>query len=235
MIVLEIGPHPVVSTMIQATSPGTEVLPCSKRKVDLWEVIASTISTLYMAGAEIVWREFHRDFKGAHKVMRLPAYKWDLKKYWMQYVNDWSLRKGDPLVVQPTPSYGTTASAPTPPRPESTTIHRFVEETVNDEQGTIVVESDISRSDLNPMVQGHKVNGIPLCTPVSTLIPIKVLNKADRNMHSPSTPILHCPLASTCTAATGLISRTTALSSLTWSSRKRLLLLLAGHNSCERQ
>ena len=173
MTALEIGPHPVVSTMIKATTPDTEIFPSLKRRVDIWEVIASTISKLYMAGTEIVWREFHRDFKASHKVMRLPAYKWDLKNYWMQYVNDWSLRKGDPLVVQPTPLHGTIATAPTPPRPESTTIHRFVEETVNGEQGKIIVESDISRSDLNPMVQGHKVNGIPLCTPVSHLIPMK--------------------------------------------------------------
>ena len=107
---------------------------------------------LYVGGADINWYKYHYDFKGSHEVLQLPAYSWDLKEYWMQYVNDWSLRKGDPPLV--------VCNASTL---ESTTIHRVVEE---DGQGTrIVVEADIIRKDLSPLVQGHEVDGIPLCTP----------------------------------------------------------------------
>lgn len=169
-MVIEIGPQPVVSTMIKATVPQVQALPSLKRKTDTWEVIAQTISALYTAGADILWRDYHQDFKSSHKVLRLPAYSWDLKEYWMQYVNDWSLRKGDSNLVQPVPSQEATRTEPTLPRLESTTIHTIVEEAVDENQGSIIVESDISRPDLNPMVQGHKVNGVPLCTPVKKIL-----------------------------------------------------------------
>ena len=168
-VIIEIGAHPVVSSMIKTTVPQVQALPSLKRKMDAWEVIAPTISTLYTAGADILWREYHRDFKSSHKVLQLPAYRWDLKEYWMQYVNDWSPRKGDPPLVQQVPSQEATQTEQKPPRLESTTIHKIVEETVRENQGSIIIDSDISRPDLNPMVQGHKVNGIPLCTPVKNL------------------------------------------------------------------
>ena len=168
-MVIEIGPRPVVSAMIKSTVPQVQALPSLKRNTDTWEVISQTISTLYIAGTEILWKEYHRDFKSSHKVLHLPAYSWDPKEYWMQYVNDWSLRKGDPPLVQHVPPPRAAQTEPAIPRLESTTIHTIVQETVHEKQGSIIVESDISRPDLNPMVQGHKVNGIPLCTPVKSL------------------------------------------------------------------
>ncbi len=51
------------------------------------------------------------------------------------------------------------------PTLESTTIHRVVEESGDSQKTHIVVEADIARKDLSPLVQGHEVDGIPLCTP----------------------------------------------------------------------
>lgn len=167
---LEIGPHPIVSGMVKATLPQANTLPSLRRNMDTWLVLAQTISKLYMAGTDIQWREFHRDFQSSQKVLQLPNYRWDLKGYWIQYVNDWSLRKGDPPLAQIGHSQKAIQAEPTVPRIESTTIHTVVEETVGRNQGTLVLESDISRPDLNPLVQGHKVNGVPLCTPVGNLL-----------------------------------------------------------------
>ena len=169
-LVLEIGPQPIVSAMFKSTMPQVQALPSLRHNADTWEVIAKSISVLYNAGADVSWREYHRDFRSSQKVLQLPMYQWDLKPYWMQYVNDWSLRKGDPARLQPVPAQEATPAELTFPTLESTTIHKIVEETVHDGEGKIVVESDISRPDLNPMVQGHKVNGVPLCTPVRDLL-----------------------------------------------------------------
>ena len=94
----------------------------------------------------------------SHKVLRLPAYSWDLQSYWIGYRNDWSLRKGDPLPAQQESEHEPL---------ESTTIHKVVKEEFSDQRGFLVLEADISRPDLSKFVHGHKVNGIPLCTPVS--------------------------------------------------------------------
>lgn len=152
---LEIGPHPAISGMVKAVlGPQITSLASSQRGRPAFQVLAATLKNLYAAGAEINWSKYHHDFKVSHEVLPLPAYSWDLKEYWMQYVNDWSLRKGDPpLMISNALSL------------ESTTIHRVVEETGDSQKTHIVVEADIARKDLSPLVQGHEVDGIPLCTP----------------------------------------------------------------------
>lgn len=153
--VLEIGPHPAISGMLRAVlGPQVTCLASSQRGRSVWQVLGAALKYLYGAGSDIHWAEYQRDFKGSHKVIALPAYNWDLKEYWIQYVNDWSLRKGDPPLT-----IGNTSKL------ESTTIHRVVEESGNSQKTHIVVEADIARNDLRPLVQGHEVDGIPLCTP----------------------------------------------------------------------
>ena len=152
---LEIGPHPAISGMVRAVlGPQITSLASLQRGRPLWQVLAATLKNLYTTGADIRWSKYHYDFKVSHEVILLPAYSWDLKEYWMQYVNDWSLRKGDPPLMINNAS-----------KLESTTIHRVVEETSDDQKVRIVVETDIARKDLAPLMQGHEVDGIPLCTP----------------------------------------------------------------------
>ena len=152
---LEIGPHPAISGMVRVVlGPQIISLASSQRGKPAFQVLAATMKHLYAGGTDINWPKYHYDFKVSHEVIPLPAYSWDLKEYWMQYVNDWSLRKGDPPL--------TISNASTL---ESTTIHRVVEETGDFQKTHIVVEADIARKDLSPLVQGHEVDGIPLCTP----------------------------------------------------------------------
>ena len=123
------------------------------------------LSGLYAHGSDVNWAEYHRDFKAAHVVLDLPAYHWDLEEYWIQYTNYWSLFKGEP----PTETANIrNVAEPKPPLVglQGATIHKILEETVGPLEGRLVVEGDMMHPDLNSLVQGHKVNGIPLCTPV---------------------------------------------------------------------
>ena len=152
---LEIGPHPAISGMVKAVlGPQITSLASLQRGRPVWQVLAATLKSLYAAGAEIRWSEYHYDFKASHEVISMPAYSWDLKEYWIQYVNDWSLRKGDPPLTISNAS-----------KLESTTIHRVIEETSDSQEVHMIVEADIARKDLAPLVQGHEVDGVPLCTP----------------------------------------------------------------------
>ena len=153
-VILEVGPHPAISGMVKAClGQQLTCLASAQRGRPAWLVIGATLKTLYVGGADIAWGEYHADFTHRHKVLPLPAYSWDLKEYWMQYVHDWSLRKGDPPLSAPSLSL------------ESTTIHRVEEETSHADKTHIILEADIARKDLSPLVQGHEVDGIPLCTP----------------------------------------------------------------------
>ncbi|KAM0214770.1 hypothetical protein ACHAQD_008669 [Fusarium lateritium] len=154
-MILEVGPHPAVSGMVKpALGQQITCVASLSRGRTPWEMLAGALKSLYDAGASITWADYQSNFPSAHSVVPLPAYSWDLKEYWMQYVNDWSLRKGDPpLIINNAPKL------------ESTTIHNVVEESGNSKKTYIVVEADIARKDLSPLVQGHEVDGIPLCTP----------------------------------------------------------------------
>ena len=164
-IFLEIGHHPNLSGPLTSTlGKLCTVLPSLGRNLAVWKALTNALSTFYIAGIEINWKEYHRDFISFQKVLALPAYHWDLKDYWIKYINDWSLRKGDPL--PPDSSSGTAHSGY--PNILSTTIHSVIMEDVNETHASISVESDLSRSDIRLIVQGHRVNGIPLCTPVRT-------------------------------------------------------------------
>ncbi|RYC62694.1 hypothetical protein CHU98_g3504 [Xylaria longipes] len=154
-LVLEVGPHPAVSGMVKSTlGPHMKIFATSRRNMSTWELLPGALKYIYEAGGEVKWAEYHRNFKSCQRVISLPSYSWDLKDYWIQYVNDWSLRKGDPPLVINAAS-----------KLESTTIHKVLEETSDGARMYLVIESDITRPDLNPLVQGHLVDEIPLCTP----------------------------------------------------------------------
>ncbi|KAM0563081.1 hypothetical protein ACHAPJ_001927 [Fusarium lateritium] len=154
-MMLEVGPHPAVAGMVKPTL-GQQItcVASLQRGRAPWEMLTGALKSLYDAGATINWADYQSNFPGAHSVVALPAYSWDLKEYWISYVNDWTLRKGDPpLVINNAPKL------------ESTTIHTVVEESGDSNKTHMIVEADIARKDLSPLVQGHEVDGIPLCTP----------------------------------------------------------------------
>ena len=152
---IEIGPHPAVSGMVKAVfGPQITSLVSAQRGRPAFQSLTTALKSLYMSGTDINWSEYHVDFRRFQEVLPLPSYSWDLKDYWIQYVNDWSLRKGDPpLMIESSPKL------------ESTTIHRILAETKENSEVRFVVEADIARNDFSPLVQGHEVEGIPLCTP----------------------------------------------------------------------
>lgn len=156
-VFLEIGHTSVVASMIKASlGSGHRALPSLRRGYDTWALLAEALGGLFMQGLDIRWDEYHRNFaKSVHHVS-LPHYQWDLNEYWIKYKNDWSLHKGEPTrIIDTTPGL------------ISTTIHSVVKEDMTCDPGTIILRSDLKASGLQAIVQGHKVNGIPLCTPVS--------------------------------------------------------------------
>ncbi|KAH8199594.1 hypothetical protein TruAng_006244 [Truncatella angustata] len=171
-IFLEIGPHPVVSSMIKASlGSSLTTIPSIQRGKDTWPLLAEALAYLYRAGVDINWVDWHQDFKAALQVIPLPTYSWDLKSYWIQYVGDWSLRKGESATIEVSDSVGPKVPEPSSvlrrpePKIESTTVHKILREESDEKKAYVLVESDLSRSDLLPIVQGHFVNNIPLCTP----------------------------------------------------------------------
>lgn len=133
-------------------------------RICIWSHLTETLRLFYLEGVNLRWDQYHIDLPPSARrvVSTLPPYSWDLKEYWVPYENDWTLLKG-----------GASKSI-VAPNLESTTIHNIVEETELIEDGVeklrLIAEADISRHDLHGIVQGHVVDGVPLCTPVCALI-----------------------------------------------------------------
>lgn len=96
--VIEIGPSLVLARLMQRTiEKSLTMIPSLEPNQDSWLVLSRGTATAYRVGCNVNWAQYHRDYD--HSVVQLPSYSWDLKNYWMQYVHDWSLRKGEPLPI----------------------------------------------------------------------------------------------------------------------------------------
>ncbi|KAF2868891.1 polyketide synthase-like protein [Massariosphaeria phaeospora] len=162
---LEIGAHPVCSGMVKSSLGGA---PCTagslRRNEDPWKTLATSISTLFLAGVAFDFNEYHRQYQSAHELLALPTYSFDDKKYWLDYHNNWTLTKGEARVA-PEPKV-IEAPVEIQSKLSTTSCHKLVREELQANSGTIVVQSDLSDPKLKATIAGHQVNGTPL-TPSS--------------------------------------------------------------------
>ena len=161
---LEIGSHPLCSSMIKATmGPHVQTASSLRRNEDNWKTLAGSLCTLHDAGLSVDWSEYHRGFESSHKLLRLPTYKWDNKNYWIDYKNNWALTKGDAGLAA--------EQEAAKPQFAAASVHRIVEQDLAGDKPSIVTESDLSDPLLKEAIDGHEVNGFGLCPPVSGLTP----------------------------------------------------------------
>lgn len=176
--VLEIGPSPLICRMAQNTLGSVvPALASLKKNQDSLSVMAESVSALYTLGCDIDWKEYHSGFPMSHTTVQLPSYSWDLKEYWIQYTNDWSLRKGDPVPENLEAPITFTLHSGDPqlaasgpeadnvPKLQSSTIHQVLHDALDGNTCKIVVETDLSLEDISFLARGHRVNGVPLITP----------------------------------------------------------------------
>jgi hypothetical protein len=102
------------------------------------------------------WGEYHRDFVSCHGVVDLPSYSWDLMNHWIQYEHNWCLTKGN------VPEEPVLVAAPKKPIRLSASVQAIIEQVVEEQHGSIVIQSDLHDPELLPVAQGHRVNGLIL-------------------------------------------------------------------------
>lgn len=144
----------------------TVTLATLRKSPDGYGTLAAMLESLYLSGLEIDWNEYHKDYPSSHRVVELPRYAWDSKRYWIDYRNNFCLLKGE---------NSDDSSALCAPIPKlippfkyiSPAVQKVIEETHGTEKSTVLVESDIFDERLLPVFQGHLVNGAALCPSVS--------------------------------------------------------------------
>jgi monodictyphenone polyketide synthase len=165
---VEIGPHPVSVGFVKSTFPTVSAtVPSLRRGENNWTTIAQSLATLHLAGVEVAWNEYHREFEKSLRLLDLPTYSWNDKTYWIQYNGDWALTKGNTFYD----SEKAAVAIPMLPAKSdlsTSTVHRVVQEHFEGAAGRIVVQSDLTQSDFRAAAYGHKMNGCGVVTSVSS-------------------------------------------------------------------
>ena len=155
---LEIGPHPVCLNFVKSEfGQGTTTASSLRKDAVPYRTLANGLATLHSAGVVIDWNEYHRDFLDCVRMLDLPTYAFDNKTYWIQYMGDWNLTKGQ--------APGLTLLSPEAITPSlsTTTVQKVISETVEKDKASMLIESDVSRPDFLAAISGHVVNGTALC------------------------------------------------------------------------
>lgn len=160
-VFVELGPHSVCLGLIGSTLGGPErLLPTLRRQEEPFTTTCKTLASLNTRGYEIDWNEYHNSFEDQPRLLNLPTYAFDEKKYWIDYKGDWLLqRSADKISV--------TQSS----KRLTTTVQTILSTTkVEDNKVAAVFESDLADPALHALIAGHVLNGVALCPSVSLSI-----------------------------------------------------------------
>jgi acyl transferase domain-containing protein len=171
---LEIGVHPACGDMIKGTlGSDCTTLASLRKNTDAYKTLAAALESLYLAGSNLEWNEYHRYFPAALKVVQLPRYSWDLKNYWIQYRNNFCLAKGEgmvPAIEAATAQRDLEVPTAVPQyKYLSPSVQKVLEEHHGADRSSLLVESDIFDERLLPVLQGHVVNDAQLAPSVSNI------------------------------------------------------------------
>ena len=165
---IELGPHPLCISFVRNSIEKVGLSRPSLRKhEENWATLSQTLCDLHCAGIKIDWREYHRPFEGALKLLDLPTYAWNNKNFWIPYLGDWALIKGNQHVIQPSESEDTMPKLP--PELRTSSIHGLIEETHDEKSAKLVVETNILDPNILEAVNGHAMNGCGVVSCVSNI------------------------------------------------------------------
>ncbi|KAJ2978714.1 hypothetical protein NQ176_g3666 [Zarea fungicola] len=153
---LEIGPHPTCIHFVRQTlGDRASVAKSLHRDQDAWETMAATLCNFHDAGYNINWEKYNAGLGGNFELIQLPPYGWDLKNFWINYENNWSLTKGEGCdhISDNSTLHGT----------RSFSIHKIFESKAEGEQASLNAETDFTEPSMTRFVAGHRVNGVALC------------------------------------------------------------------------
>lgn len=160
---VEAGPHPVLVSFIRNCLPEVKrLVPTLRRNENNWNTLADSLAGLHSDGLTLQWNEVHRPFEASLRLLDLPSYSWNEKRYWIQYRGTWTLTKGKE-VSQPVPSSAVSTLT-------TSSIHQVLQEDVTGSTATFVARSNLMHPDLFEAANGHRMNDCGVATSVSCLI-----------------------------------------------------------------
>ncbi|EFQ33703.1 beta-ketoacyl synthase domain-containing protein [Colletotrichum graminicola] len=156
---IEIGPHPVCTSLIRGYMADAYVTSSFRRDEDSFTTLSNTLVSLHRAGIAVNWNEYHRPYETCHSLLSLDAYKWNDKNYWIQYEGTWTLDK-----AYPTGKPNNKPSTQSGSALRTSSMQQIVSEEITGSTGNLVVVSDMMHPELLSALDGHHMNGYGVAT-----------------------------------------------------------------------
>ncbi|KAJ4422358.1 putative secondary metabolism biosynthetic enzyme [Gnomoniopsis sp. IMI 355080] len=158
-LALELGPHPVCSTLIAKSCSNKDLTTLSslKQGQDGWQSFSNCLAALHAAGFPVNWREFHRDSESCLRLLPLPTYAFDLKTYWVPYKTRRALEGNF------------TADVPMHQSLPYAFLQRLDNLSSDSGKTKANFTSSTTHPELTTAIQGHIVGGVVLC-PASVFV-----------------------------------------------------------------
>ncbi|PWK15793.1 non-ribosomal peptide synthetase [Tumebacillus permanentifrigoris] len=80
-VFVEIGPHPVLKTMVESMTDNTLVVGSLNRKESAWKPMLSSLGQISSAGVRVDWKLLDQDYK--RRRVHAPTYPFERKSYWI--------------------------------------------------------------------------------------------------------------------------------------------------------
>ncbi|OQD80281.1 hypothetical protein PENANT_c037G05923 [Penicillium antarcticum] len=153
---LEVGPSHICSSFVRATiSPSTsKVMSTLDATGNDWLSVAQCLSGLYQNGVDVDWLGLHAPYESSLRLQTLPTYEWDLKDYWMPYVEPSG--PGQAVVANTTSGRGKTSG------PISTCAQYVIEESMTPKP-QIKLGAVTADAGFKAFIDGHRLRGVAVC------------------------------------------------------------------------
>ncbi|KAL6232447.1 hypothetical protein BDW75DRAFT_247181 [Aspergillus navahoensis] len=150
---LEIGPSPVCVSFVRDTlsSSPSKITPTLQANTSNWTSISKCLATAYTNGVGIDWVALHTPYESNLQLLTLPSYAWEVKDYWITHTD----RITD---VVPEQSPATTSG------PFVSTCAQYLVSKSSSPKIQVVFRASISDPGFVGLIDGHKMQGIGLCS-----------------------------------------------------------------------
>lgn len=155
---LEVGPTQVCTSFIRATlssaTPPRNTLSTleTPRSGSCWLSISKCLAMTYNLGVSIDWLAFHAPFAKSLRMVNLPSYAWDLKDFWVPYVDP----RSESSAVGPGPSVSPAQQF------HSTCAQHVVEESFSPKKIRVTMGASLAEPGLKALIEGHRMVGQPI-------------------------------------------------------------------------
>ncbi|KAK5625822.1 hypothetical protein RRF57_001538 [Xylaria bambusicola] len=153
---IDIGPSSTCLGLLRQTLDAhpSQLLPSLRKSESNWKTLTTSIGKAYAIGLKVDWSEFHKPFVQSLRLLDLPTYAFNLKRYWQPYTMATASANGIDIKGSEQRPHKFTPTA---------TVQTIRHQQVSSEMVEVTFISSLSDSRLRDAILGHRIEGSCIC------------------------------------------------------------------------